>query len=549
MLKGMKLSTRILLLGISIIVCFSLTFAWVIPKVKNSMYEAKYTKTKHVVESAWGVLDYYAKQAKAKTMPVEEAKKKAMEAVKNLRYDLDDYFWINDLEPRMVMHPIKAEMDGKNLSEEKDPNGKRFFVAMVETSKSNGAGFVDYFWAKPGSTKPVPKISYVKLFPEWGWIIGSGIYLDDVAAEVSHMLYVIFGIVAVIGVGGLGLSYFMARSISRPINRIIAGLSDGSEQVASASAQVSSAGQSLAEGASEQAAGLEETSSSMEEMASMTKQNADNSQQAKTMMGEVNQIVENVNHHMGNMAKAIVEITKSSEETGKIIKTIDEIAFQTNLLALNAAVEAARAGEAGAGFAVVADEVRNLAMRASEAAKNTNNLIDNTIKAVKNGNDLTVQTQEAFKKNVEISIKIGKLVDEISAASQEQSQGIGQVSKAVAEMDQVVQKNAANAEESASAAEEMNGQAEQMKMYVQELVAVVGGSGNGNGVAAFEKDQNIGISNSHSTSAGPSPGIGGRETVTASAKKEKKIERVALHKDKEVKPEQVIPLEKEFKEF
>jgi methyl-accepting chemotaxis protein len=186
-----------------------------------------------------------------------------------------------------------------------------------------------------------------------------------------------------------------------------------------------------------------------------------------------------VNHHMQEMAGAVGEITRSSEETGKIIKTIDEIAFQTNLLALNAAVEAARAGEAGAGFAVVADEVRNLAMRASEAAKNTSNLIENTIKAVRKGNELTNATQEAFKENAEISKKIAQLVDEIATASEEQSHGITQVNTAVAEMDKVTQSAAASAEESAAASEKLNAQAEQMKVYVEEMVKVVGGSGNG----------------------------------------------------------------------
>jgi methyl-accepting chemotaxis protein len=178
---------------------------------------------------------------------------------------------------------------------------------------------------------------------------------------------------------------------------------------------------------------------------------------------------------MNEMANAIGEITKSSEETGKIIKTIDEIAFQTNLLALNAAVEAARAGEAGAGFAVVADEVRNLAMRAAEAAKNTSDLIENTIKAVKDGNELTTATQEAFQENVEIAAKVGALVEEIAAASTEQAQGIDQVNKAVAEMDKIVQQNAANAEESASASEEMSAQSEHMKGFVENLIALVGG--------------------------------------------------------------------------
>ncbi len=269
--------------------------------------------------------------------------------------------------------------------------------------------------------------------------------------------------------------FFLSRSITEPIQRVIIGVTEGTDQVASASAQVSSASHSLAEGASEQAVALEETASSLEQMSSKTKQNADNARQAKIMVVEGRQTVENVDRHMGQMAEAIAEITKSSEETGKIIKTIDEIAFQTNLLALNAAVEAARAGETGAGFAVVADEVRNLAMRAAEAAKNTSSLIENTIKSVKSGNLLTLATQEAFKKNVEIASKIGRLIDEIVTASQEQAQGIGQVNKAVAEMDKVTQQNAANAEESASAAEEMNAQAEHMKGYVSELVALVGG--------------------------------------------------------------------------
>jgi len=273
-----------------------------------------------------------------------------------------------------------------------------------------------------------------------------------------------------------GLAFLIIRSITGPLQRVIAGLSDGAEQVAAASMQVSSSSQQLAEGTSEQAASLEETSSSLEEMSSMTKQNADNSSQAKAMMGEVRKIVGKVDGQMGNMVKAIEEITRSSQETGKIIKTIDEIAFQTNLLALNAAVEAARAGEAGAGFAVVADEVRNLALRAADAAKNTGNLIEGTIKAVQHGNELTHLTQEAFRENAAISVKVEQLVDEIAAASQEQSQGIGQVNIAVTEMDKVTQQTAANAEESAAAAEELNAQAEQMKSYVSDLVRVVSGN-------------------------------------------------------------------------
>jgi len=277
----------------------------------------------------------------------------------------------------------------------------------------------------------------------------------------------------------VALAFLIIQSVIKAILKVTDGLMDGAEQVSSAAGQVSSSSQSLAEGTSEQAASLEETSSSLEEMSSMTKQNADHANQAKAMMAEANRIVDKVNHHMNDMAEAVIVITKSSEETGKIVKTIDEIAFRTNLLALNAAVEAARAGEAGAGFAVVANEVRNLAMRASESAKNTSNLIENTIKAVRKGNELTNATQEAFKENAEISKKIGQLVDEIATASEEQSRGIAQVNIAVVEMDKVTQSTAATAEESASAAEELNAQAEQMKSYVEELIAVVSGSHSG----------------------------------------------------------------------
>ncbi|MFO7715046.1 methyl-accepting chemotaxis protein, partial [Desulfosarcina sp.] len=292
--------------------------------------------------------------------------------------------------------------------------------------------------------------------------------------------------IAIIGMiagflAALAFGIFLSISINRALKRIIEGLSEGADQVAAASSQVSSASQSLAEGSSEQAASIEETSSSLEEMSSMTRQNADNASQADTLMKEANQVVTAANQSMGELTRSMVEISKASEETSKIIKTIDEIAFQTNLLALNAAVEAARAGEAGAGFAVVADEVRNLAMRAADAAKNTANLIEGTVKQVKEGGELVGRTNDNFSEVAKSSAKVGELVAEIAAASSEQAQGISQVNTAVNEVDKVTQQNAANAEESASASEEMNAQAEQMKVFVAELVAMVGSSSNGNG--------------------------------------------------------------------
>jgi len=294
------------------------------------------------------------------------------------------------------------------------------------------------------------------------------------AADSASFWMLTIGVVSVV-IGSI-LAFFIARSVVTALKRIIADLTEGAEQVASASGQVSSSSQSLAEGATEQAAGLEETSSSLEEMSSMTKQNADNAQQANTLASEASKAADNGTESMGRMNSAISEIQKSSEETAKIIKVIDEIAFQTNLLALNAAVEAARAGEAGKGFAVVAEEVRNLAMRSAEAAKNTTNLIEESVKNSKNGVDIATEVSTVLDEIVQGIGKTTNLVGEIAAASQEQAQGIDQVNTAVSQMDKVTQQNAANAEESASASEELSAQAEQMNQIVSELVAMVGGT-------------------------------------------------------------------------
>ena len=297
---------------------------------------------------------------------------------------------------------------------------------------------------------------------------------SEQAASSGKALLLSLGAAA--SVVGLLMAFFITRSVTGSIGRAVEGLTEGADQVASASSQVASASQELAEGASQQAASLEETSSSLEEMASMTKQNAENANQANALMNKTRQVVEQANGSMAHLTASMEEISRASEATSKIIRTIDEIAFQTNLLALNAAVEAARAGEAGAGFAVVADEVRNLAMRAAEAAKNTADLIEGTVKKIKEGSEVVQKTNAEFSEVQTSSARMGELVGEISAASGEQAQGIEQISKAVTEMENVIQRNSASAEESASASEEMSAQAQQMKQFVGELATLVGGA-------------------------------------------------------------------------
>lgn len=350
------------------------------------------------------------------------------------------------------------------------------------------------------------------------------------------------------------LGFYISRTVAAIIEKEMKGLSDIISNVSSGSSQVSSSALQLADGTSSQASSLEETSSSLEELSSMTKQNADNASQARAMMREAGQIVEKVNRHMVDMAEAIAEITKSSEETGKIIKTIDEIAFQTNLLALNAAVEAARAGEAGAGFAVVADEVRNLAMRSAEAAKNTSQLIENTMKAVRNGNELTNSTQEAFKDNVASSTKISQLVDEIATASQEQAHGIAQINRAVAEMDKAVQQAAFNAESSAAAAESMNSDVNRLEKRMAVLAGMIGADKQGAALHASSAGRSLPVPAGPAVKMAAKPVLPRGKALPAPAVLGKDVKRKGMAgpaaKPKRLRPEQVIPFDKdEFKDF
>ncbi len=449
----------------------------------------------------------------------QKLKDDAMEMIKSLRYGPEnkDYFWINDMGspyPKMIMHPIASSLDGKELNNPKYNcamgRKQNLFKAFVEVCKRDGHGFVDYLWPKPGEKEPQPKLSYVKLFKEWNWVIGTGTYINDIEIKVQMTTAELEKKVGVIasdmkkdiettklninknvnrGLWQVSISsiciiilvllvsvFWTRKNINTPINKAVQGLSGVATAISANIDQVSVFSQQSAEGAAKQAASIEETSASLDDIFSMTKQNSTNAQIANDEMKESNQVVSKANNYMTELISSMDEMSKASEETSKIIKTIDEIAFQTNLLALNAAVEAARAGEAGSGFAVVADEVRSLAMLASEAARNTSGLIEGTVKKVIEGSNLASTTNKSIDEVSGSTYKVGDLVGGIASSSNEQSQGIELLSSTVREMADITMQNTVTAEKTATASENVSTQMENMKYHVDSLVRLTKGS-------------------------------------------------------------------------
>jgi methyl-accepting chemotaxis protein len=386
----------------------------------------------------------------------------------------------------------EGKRDGENIWDAKDAEGRPFIRSIIQKAMAAKPGTAiteRYPWANNGDGKARMKLAQCAYYAPWDWVIGAGAYEDEVEAAARSVRKGFGAMMKVVSVSSIllllfggGAAFLLARSITTPIANNTDILDKGAEQVASASEQLSASSQSLAEGTSEQAAVIEQISASVEEITAKTVSNAHNAQEANGLMIETRAIVAKAGRAMTDLITSMEAISKASQETSKIVKNIDEIAFQTNLLALNAAVEAARAGEAGAGFAVVADEVRNLALRAAKAAKMTADLVEESAGKVNGGSELAVTVQEAFSGVIDGTEKVGQFIEQITASSNEQSSGIRQVNRALAEAEKSVQQNAASGEETASVAEELYGQAERMRQTADALLGLVTGHSTGGGV-------------------------------------------------------------------
>ncbi len=442
--------------------------------VEARMLGEREAKVRAVVETVHGVLAQYGRLVADGRMPADDARRAALETLKVLRYEGTEYFWVNDLHPRMVMHPTKPELDGKDLTDDVDPTGKRLFVEFVDTVRRGGAGFVPYLWPKPGSSEPVRKLSYVKLFEPWGWVVGSGIYLDDldaaVRAEAMGVVGVAAAILLLLGGGALLVARGLLRSLARAVDvagrvadgdltvrveamrddepgrllhamsqmawrldGVVAEVRDSAHTIASAAEEARAVSVTLAESAATQSGGIERSRDAVQELVVVIQESADAARDTEALARRAAE-------EAGAGGGAVDETAAAMREIADRISVVGEIAYQTNLLALNSAIEAARAGAHGRGFAVVAAEVRRLAERSRLAAQEISAIASRSLAASERAAGLIARVVPSIR---ETSAQVNR----ISEAAHEQRKSVLAIGDAIAALAGVSEQQTAASEE------------------------------------------------------------------------------------------------------
>ena len=467
------------------------------------------------VQSAHSIVVGYQAKAASGAMSVEDAQKAAKDALRIARYGgpegKTEYFYIWTTEGVGVMHPFKTEWDGQDmLGKVKDGSGVDIIGLLVNGMRSSkdGKAFVPTMFARPGQQTPVPKLQYIVKVDGWNWMVGSGLYTDDVDAMLRQALWsslaLVVAVFVAVGVIGLLVSRSVLRQIGGEPTHAIAIMSEVAEgnldaqipaappgsmldglahmvaslrklvtevrsatdSIATASGEIAQGNNDLAHRTEDTASNLQTTASSMEELTSTVKQTSDSAQTANQMATSAAAVAARGGEVVSRVVSTMQDINASSNKISDIIGVIDGIAFQTNILALNAAVEAARAGEQGRGFAVVASEVRSLAQRSAAAAKEIKTLIDASVEKVASGTQLVGNAGATMTEIVDSVQRVTDIIGEIRSATSEQSQGIAQVNTAVNQLDQMTQQNSALVEQSAAAAYSLREQAMKLTQVV-----------------------------------------------------------------------------------
>ena len=501
--RRLKFSAKALIISIAFTAPTLGVLVWQAFSEYQQLLDARTEATRQHVEVAHGVLVWAQRKEAAGQLSKNEAQQLALDALVGLRYDQREYFWVNDTHPRVLMHPIKPDLNGKEVGELKDPNGLALFRAFVDKVRHHGKGFVAYQWPKPGSERPVDKVSYVMGFEPWGWIIGSGVYTGDlrdaalskarrtaaiVLASLLIATYLFYCFYRVMD-GGLRETrrhlramtegdlttspspwggdeaaqlMLELRSMQDSLRGMVLRVRHSSDEIVHSSSEIASGAMDLSARTEQAASSLEQSAASMEEIASTVKHSAENTHEASQVARHNAQVASDGGRVMGDVVKTMEAIRGSSAQIGEITGTIDSIAFQTNILALNAAVEAARAGEQGRGFAVVASEVRMLAQRCAEAAREIKGLIAGSIERVEAGTSVVRGAGRTIDEIVLASRRVDGLLAEVATGAQEQSMGVRQIGQAVQELDRMTQQNAAMVEQTAAAASAMKEQARKL---------------------------------------------------------------------------------------